>query len=56
MRRWPKMLRVFLDYKMNCIGCPFARFMTVEEACREHGVDSGRFLADLNAVLNRSGF
>ena len=34
---------------MRCIGCPIARFHTVEDVCREHG-DSKRFLADLRAA------
>ncbi len=54
MRRWPAAIRVFLDHKMRCVGCPMARFHTLEEACREHGVDFNRFLANLEAIINRS--
>jgi hybrid cluster-associated redox disulfide protein len=51
MRRWPATIRVFLDYKMHCVGCPIACFHTVDDACREHSVDRTLFLADLTAVV-----
>jgi hybrid cluster-associated redox disulfide protein len=55
MRCWPATIRVFLDHRMHCVGCPIACFHTVEDACREHGSDRARFLADLRAVAARSG-
>jgi hybrid cluster-associated redox disulfide protein len=55
MRRWPATLRVFLDRKMHCVGCPIACFHTVDDACREHGADRARFLADLRAVAEQRG-
>ena len=39
MRRWPATIRVFLNHRMHCVGCPIACFHTVEDACREHDVD-----------------
>jgi hybrid cluster-associated redox disulfide protein len=30
-----------------CIGCPIATFHTVDDACREHGIDRDKFLAVL---------
>ena len=26
MRRWPATIRVFLDFRMGCVGCPIAAF------------------------------
>ena len=49
MRRHPATIRVFLDHKMSCVGCPIACFHTVEDACREHGVEAMGFLAALHA-------
>jgi hybrid cluster-associated redox disulfide protein len=51
MREWPTTIRVFLNYRLRCVGCPIACFHSVDDACREHGVDRARFLADLNAVV-----
>ena len=34
-------IRVFLDFKMGCVGCPIVSFHTVDHACIEHGVDYG---------------
>lgn len=55
MRRWPETIRVFLSYSMHCVGCPVGRFHTVTDACRKHGVDLDRFLADLRAVIPTKG-
>jgi len=51
MRDWPATIRVFLNYKLGCIGCPIAGFHSVEEACREHGTDGASFLAALRAAV-----
>lgn len=50
MSRWPETVRVFLDFKMSCVGCPIASFHDIDDACREHGVDRGDFLAALMAA------
>lgn len=50
MRRWPATIRVFLVFRMNCVGCPIAGFHTVEDACREHGAAPGHFLSALRAA------
>ena len=50
MNRWPASIRVFMDFKMGCVGCPIATFHSVDEAGREHGIDGGAFLAALQAV------
>ncbi|MBM6582819.1 MULTISPECIES: DUF1858 domain-containing protein [Microvirga] len=53
MRQCPATIRVFLNHKMRCVGCPIACFHTVDDACREHGVDRAKFLADLRAVATK---
>jgi len=50
MRRWPLTIRVFLNYRMRCVGCPIACFHTIEDASREHEVDRVRFMADIRAA------
>lgn len=39
MKHWPASIRVFIDFRMNCVGCPIASFHSVDEAGREHAVD-----------------
>jgi hybrid cluster-associated redox disulfide protein len=53
MRRWPPTIRAFLDYRMGCVGCPIAVFHTVNDACREHGVDAEAFLTALRRQAGR---
>lgn len=47
MREFPATIRIFLDYRMNCVGCPIGEFHTVEDSCREHNVNAEEFLAAL---------
>lgn len=47
MRDFPATIRVFLDHRMHCVGCPIASFHSVEDSCRAHGVNAEMFLAAL---------
>jgi hybrid cluster-associated redox disulfide protein len=47
----PETIRVFLDFRMGCVGCPIACFHTVDDACREHHVDRDAFLRALREVV-----
>ena len=49
MSRWPASIRVFMDFRMGCIGCPIASFHSVGEASREHKIDGDAFLLALRA-------
>jgi hybrid cluster-associated redox disulfide protein len=51
MSRWPATIRVFLDFRLSCIGCPIATFHSVDEACREHGVACDDFMAALRNAI-----
>jgi hybrid cluster-associated redox disulfide protein len=51
MTRWPATIRVFLDFKFSCVGCPIASFHSVDDACREHGADEDRFMAALRGAI-----
>jgi len=54
MQNCPATIRIFLDYRMKCVGCPIACFHTVEDACREHGAESAGFLAALRACAGEA--
>jgi hybrid cluster-associated redox disulfide protein len=51
MREFPATIRVFLDFRMHCVGCPIASFHSVDDSCREHGVDAATFLAALRREI-----
>jgi hybrid cluster-associated redox disulfide protein len=50
MRGAPETIRVFLEFRMGCVGCPISCYHTVEDACREHGVDRNAFLDALRSA------
>jgi hybrid cluster-associated redox disulfide protein len=50
MRGAPETIRVFLQFRMGCVGCPIACYHTVDDACREHGVNRDTFLDALRSV------
>src|SRR5215475_5978631 len=54
MRGHPATIRVFLDFKMGCVGCPIATFHTVDDACGEHGIDREVFLTALRDVAGQA--
>lgn len=51
MRIWPASIRIILSHGMLCVGCPFAKFQTLNDAIREHRVDGDRLRAELYAVF-----
>jgi hybrid cluster-associated redox disulfide protein len=48
IRKYPKTTFVFIDYGLNCLGCPIALAETIEEAARLHQIDLKELLKDLN--------
>jgi hybrid cluster-associated redox disulfide protein len=55
MRCWPATIRVFIDFHLNCVGCPIAGFHSIADACREHCVDPAAFLAAVGEVALAAG-
>ena len=51
MTRWPATIRVFLDFRLGCVGCPIASFHSIDDACRDHSVDQASFMAALLGVV-----
>ncbi len=47
MTRWPGTVRVFIDWRLHCVGCPIADFHRIQDSAREHNCDR----ADLSAAL-----
>ncbi len=46
----PETARVFLERRMACVGCPFAPFHGIADACAEYALAERRFRAALAAV------
>jgi hybrid cluster-associated redox disulfide protein len=42
MRRWPQVLRVFIDWHLHCIVCPISHFNTLADAAAAHGYPLGQ--------------
>ncbi len=53
MSRWPPTIRMFLDRRMHCVGCPIAPFHSVVDAAEEHGLSYAVLLAELEARAGR---
>lgn len=51
MRRWPAAIRVLLQFRFLCVGCPIACFHAVSQACREHHTDEATFPGALHGAL-----
>jgi len=51
MACWPATIRIFLDFKLGCVGCPIACFHSIDDACREHGIDQASFVAALRGAV-----
>lgn len=51
MDRWPSTIRVFMDLKMHCIGCPIATFHTLADAAREHHLPLDQLSAAITAEI-----
>ena len=42
---------IFMEFGMTCLGCPFSRMETIEQACAGHGVNADELVNRLNEYL-----
>ncbi|MCO5222566.1 MAG: DUF1858 domain-containing protein [Thermomicrobiales bacterium] len=47
----PATIPVFLRWRMQCVGCPLARFESLADACRIYQRPVNQFLAELRAAV-----
>lgn len=52
MQNWPSTIRVFLDHRMLCVGCPVSRFHTLADSAREHGVVETKFRQQISLAIH----
>jgi hybrid cluster-associated redox disulfide protein len=46
------MVRVFIKYNMGCVGCAAAKFESIEQGAKAHGINLVDLLRDLNATIS----
>jgi len=49
--KYPQTVQVFLSHGLMCVGCAAARFETLEQGIKAHGLDLEVMLKDLNAAV-----
>ncbi len=47
----PEVVQVFVKYNMGCVGCAAAKFESIEQGAKAHGIDLANLLRDLNAAV-----
>ena len=47
----PEVVPVFQKYNMGCIGCIAASFEKIKDIAGVHGIDTKKFIEELNAVM-----
>lgn len=48
LKNYPEKIDILMDLGLDCIGCLSARFETLEQASRVHGIDIDFLLYELN--------
>jgi hybrid cluster-associated redox disulfide protein len=53
VEQYPETIRVFIQYRLHCVGCQISGFHTITDTAREHSTEIEPLLHDLNlAVLS----
>ena len=50
-KSWPALLSLFMDQKLDCIGCSLVRFCTVEDIAVAYDLDLDEFITILNEYV-----
>lgn len=53
--RWPALARVFVRYRMACVGCAMARFERLSDVARIYGVTPATLSAALRRAVRAAG-
>ncbi len=53
MDRWPQTIPVFIEHKVLCVGCAISPYQTIENACREHGLNEDVFRRELIFAIEK---
>jgi hybrid cluster-associated redox disulfide protein len=50
---WPKIVPLFIERRLYCVGCSMARFETLADVSKIYRLDLNQFLNDLNRQVNQ---
>lgn len=53
IEKHPEVISVFQKYNMGCIGCIAASFEKISDIAVVHGVDTKKFVEELNAAMKK---
>ena len=53
IEKYPETVYVFGKYNMGCIGCIAASFEKIGDIAAVHGVDTKKFVEELNAAMKK---
>lgn len=57
MRKWPHTIPVFMEHKMDCVGCSMAAFESLTDALAIYRIQVAPFIRELEAaVQNQTDF
>ncbi len=48
----PVLIKMFMELKLNCIGCPMDEFHTLEDVAKENNIELERLLDRIQENLN----
>lgn len=51
LRTNPETISVFYRHRMQCVGCPFSVFHSIQTACIEHEVETEKFIVELERAI-----
>jgi hybrid cluster-associated redox disulfide protein len=54
LSRWPEAIPVFLEYKLNCVGCSMSDFETLADAIEIYQLPREQFIDDLEQAIQNS--
>jgi hybrid cluster-associated redox disulfide protein len=53
IEKHPEVISIFQKYNMGCIGCIAASFEKISDIAAVHGVDTKKFVEELNAAMKK---
>lgn len=53
MTNWPSTIRLFVAWRLHCVGCPISPFHTLVDAAAEHGREVEGLSAAVAAEIDR---